>query len=278
MSLASQICIKEAEQAFFDAYYRQHAPADYPDTLADFCERFRRVELVPFHEGGWSWWADPHQEVFDKIEPVNGLRVLDYGCGSGKLGTYLAHRGADVNGFDLSGEATAVANHSAARYGLSAEFRQMDAENLTYPDNEFDLALGFGVLHHVIKYPRASSELFRVMKPGARAVFVETLWDNPVLNLARRATLAEEDAGDAHLTDRNIREFCHNFSDLRLDKRHLLYMSKRLGKLPKPDLSIPLRPRAFWHFVKALDDTLLHFTPLRRYCGEVIVWMGKSQN
>jgi 2-polyprenyl-3-methyl-5-hydroxy-6-metoxy-1,4-benzoquinol methylase len=267
--------MKEAERIWFDNYYRQRTRLEYPHSVEEFVERFKRVELVPFCDGGWNWWADPHQEVFDVIGSVKGLRVLDYGCGSGTVGMYLSHLGACVQGFDLSQESTKVANDVSARYGLSAEFQQMDAESLRYAENEFDLVIGFGVLHHVIKYPRASSELLRVMKPGARAVFVETLWDNPLLNLGRRMTLADEDAGDAHLTDRNIREFCSGFASVRLDKRHLIYMLKRFGKLPERNLAHPLCPRPFWKFVKVVDNALLSVKPLRHYCGEVIVWLAK---
>lgn len=275
MSTLTQTDMKEAERVWFDNYYRERTPAEYPDSLEHFVERFRRVELIPFCEGGWNWWADPHQEVFDTIGAVKGLRVLDYGCGSGTVGMYLSHLGACVQGFDLSREATNVANVVALRYGLSAQFQQMDAENLRYASNDVDLVIGFGVLHHVIKYPRASSELLRVMKPGARAVFIETLWDNPLLNLGRRMTLADEDAGDAHLTDRNIREFCHEFRSVRLDKRHLVYMLKRFGKLPKRNLADPIRPRPLWKFVKLFDNAILSIAPLRYYCGEVIVWLTK---
>jgi 2-polyprenyl-3-methyl-5-hydroxy-6-metoxy-1,4-benzoquinol methylase len=274
----AQASTKEAEQAFFDAYYKERAANDYPSELVEFLEKFRRVELIPFCDGGWNWWADPHQEVFDTVGPVGGLSVLDYACGSGKVGVYLSSLGAHVQGFDLSTEAIQVAKAAVGRYHLSAEFQQMDAESLTYPDSCFDLVIGFGVLHHVIKYSRASAELLRVMKPCATAVFVETLWDNPLLNFGRRLTLAKEDAGDAHLTERVIHDFCRHFGQIKLDKRHLIYMLKRLVKLPNPDLSLPVRPRPFWKFVKAVDDTLLRLKPLRGYCGEVIVWLKKGSD
>jgi ubiquinone/menaquinone biosynthesis C-methylase UbiE len=151
----------------------------------------------------------------------------------------------------------------------------MDAEELCYPDNSFDLVVGFGVLHHVIKYPRASFHLLRVMRPAARAIFVETLWDNPVINLVRRFTTEDEEAGDAELTDKNIRQFSRGFRQVRLEKRHLVYMLKRLAKLPPRELSIAMRPRSFWRGVKSVDDLLLRFQPLRRYCGEVIIALEK---
>jgi len=265
--------VKEAEREWHDAYYKANALGAYPPTPEEFRRQFQRVELTPFCEGGWSWWADPRREALDTVGDVRGLRVLDYGCGFGRLGMYLALCGAQVWGFDLSGLAIETANEVVCRYGLSAQFEQMDAEELRYADDSFDLAIGFGVLHHVIKYPSAGSQLSRVLSPGGRAVFHETLWDNPLINLVRRFTGEHADAGDAHLTDKNIREFFWDFSQLRLEKRHLLYMLKRLAKLPQPDLNAPPTPRPFWRLVKSMDRQILRFPPLRRYCGEVIIYV-----
>lgn len=266
---------KQAEREWHDAFYAAHAASDYPETLAEFQERFRRIELTPFCDGGWNRWADPRQEALAALGEMRGLSVLDYGCGAGTLGMYLSLCGAHVRGFDLSLEGIKVANEVAKRYGLSVQFEQMDAEDLGYPNNSFDLVVGFGVLHHVIKYPRASSHLLRVMKPSAKAIFVETLWDNPVINLVRRFTTEEEEAGDAALTEKNIRQFSEGFRRVQLEKRHLVYMLKRLAALPLRDLNMPMRPRTFWKRVKSLDDRLLRFKPLRRYCGEVIISLEK---
>jgi 2-polyprenyl-3-methyl-5-hydroxy-6-metoxy-1,4-benzoquinol methylase len=266
---------KQAEREWHDAFYAAHASEAYPETLAEFEEQFKRVELTAFCEGGWNWWSDPRQEALEALGEVRGRSVLDYGCGAGTLGMYLSHCGAKVRGFDLSQEAINVASAAAHRYGLFAQYEQMDAEELRYPADSFDLVVGFGVLHHVIKYPRANSELLRVLKPDARAIFVETLWDNPVINLVRRFTTEDEEAGDAKLTEQSIRQFCQGFRHAQLEKRHLVYMLKRLAKLPPRDLANPMRPRHFWRLVKSFDDIVLRFPPLRRYCGEVIISLEK---
>jgi ubiquinone/menaquinone biosynthesis C-methylase UbiE len=177
--------------------------------------------------------------------------------------------------FDLSQEAIQTAHEAAARYGLVAQFDQMDAEALRYEDEFFDLVIGFGVLHHVVKYPHASAELNRVIRPGGRAVFHESLWDNPALNLVRRFTITDTEAGDAQLTERKVREFCRGFSQVRLEKRHLAYMLKRLASLPERNLGEAIRARPLLRFLKSLDESLLRFKPLRRYCGEVIIYLEK---
>jgi 2-polyprenyl-3-methyl-5-hydroxy-6-metoxy-1,4-benzoquinol methylase len=267
--------IKQTERAWHDSVYGTHAEYAYPDTPEDFEKIFVKGQISCFCDGGWSWWGDARREALDVVGDVSGLRVLDYGCGYGGLGLYLSRRGAQVWGFDLSAPAVETANKAAQRYGLPAEFAQMDAADLTYPDQFFDLVIGFGVLHHVIKYPGADSHLLRILKPGASAVFHETLWDNPLINFARRFTSEHSDAGDVPLTELEIRRFGQDFHHVRLEKHHLLYMLKRLAKLPRPDWSAQLVPRLWWRGVKALDHQILRLAPLRRYCGEVVVFLQK---
>jgi 2-polyprenyl-3-methyl-5-hydroxy-6-metoxy-1,4-benzoquinol methylase len=268
------VSIKAAEQRWHDQHYKQHAQDEYPPTPEAFLEYFRRIHLTGFCEGGWSYWGDTRCEALQMIGSVRGRRVLDYGCGSGQLGIYLALQGADVSGFDLSPWGVATARRAAEAYAVPAEFRAADAEDLDYPDNSFDLVIGLGVLHHVIKYARAAEQLHRVLRPGAKAYFLETLWDNPAINFARRFTTLEEDAGDARLTARRIVEFGADFRSLTLHPRHLLYMCKRLARLPERDVRRPLRARPMWRALKKLDSFLAR-TPLRHYCGEVIVVLEK---
>ncbi len=270
MSASPLSQVKLAEQCWHDGWYRENARKEFPDSTADFREFFFRVQLAPFCGGGWAYWGDARTEMLRMWGDVNGLSVLDYGCGSGQLGIYLAMLGAEVSGFDLSPMGIDVASRAASRYGLSCSFTAMDAEKLEYPDQCFDLVVGFGVLHHVIKYPQSAYHLARVLKPGGRAIFHETLWDNPLINLVRRWTTEDGDAGDAHLTERSILEFGRACAQTEIHKRHIFYMLKRLASLPERDLSQPLRPRPIWKVVKKIDQGLIRLG-LSRFCGEAIV-------
>jgi 2-polyprenyl-3-methyl-5-hydroxy-6-metoxy-1,4-benzoquinol methylase len=274
MSAAPISSIKLAEQAWHDDWYQNNARKEFPDSPADFREFFFRVQLAPFCDGGWAYWGDARTEMLDLIGDVRSLNVLDYGCGSGQLGIYLAMLGADVSGFDLSPKGIEVANWAAQKYGLNCSFKAMDAESLEYPGQSFDLVVGFGVLHHVIKYPKSAFQLARVLKPKGRAVFHETLWDNPLINLARRFTMPSGDAGDAHLTERAIRQFGAAFSRTEVCKRHILYMLKRFSALPDRDLSQSLVSRPFWRGVRGVDQSLTRLG-LSRFCGEAIVLYTK---
>src|SRR6266852_3775522 len=93
---------KLAEQVWHDNWYKKNAPKEFPDGPAQFREFFSRVQLEPFCNGGWAYWGDARTEMMHLLGDVRGLRVLDYGCGSGQLGIYLAMLGVNVSGFDLS--------------------------------------------------------------------------------------------------------------------------------------------------------------------------------
>lgn len=265
---------KLREQAWHDAQYEKNAAEEFPLNPDDFRKHFARVQLEPFCNGGWSYWGDARNEIMRMVGNVNGLRVLDYGCGTGQLGIYLAMLGAEISGFDLSPKGVEAANWAAHRYGLNCSFQTMDAEDLDYPDRYFDLVIGFGVLHHVIKYPRSALQLHRILKPQGRAVFHETLWDNPLINFVRNWTMAEDEAGDAHLTESGIRQFGASFSAVEIHKRNILYMLKRLARLPEWNISGPLRPRPFWKAVKKFDQLLI-MLGCSRLCGEGIVLYQK---
>jgi 2-polyprenyl-3-methyl-5-hydroxy-6-metoxy-1,4-benzoquinol methylase len=265
---------KSLEKAWHDNWFVQHGRQEFPESPDEFRELFSRVNLEAFCDGGWAYWGDARVEMMQMIGDVRGLTVLDYGCGSGQLGMYLAMQGANVSGFDLSPAGVELANWASGKYGLNCSFRALDAEEIDYPDESFDLIVGFGVLHHVIKYPKAPSQLARVLKPGARAIFHETLWDNPLINFARRFTMESSDAGDAHLTARGLQQFGAPFAKTEVHQQNILYMLKRFSKLPVRDLSRPLVPRPFWRGVRKIDRGLMRLG-LARFCGEAVVLYTK---
>lgn len=265
---------RKAELVWHNAFYANTRQV-YPDSLEDFRRFFVRHHLTPFCDGGGSWWTDARQEMVNGIGDVRGKRVLDYGCGVGMLGIYLSSCGAEVWGFDLSSTAIEIARETALKYAQHARFEQMDAAELTYLDNFFDLVVGFGVIHHVVKYPGVAHQLIRVLKPGGKAAFHETLWDNPIFNFARRFTMKDADAGDVRLRERDIRMFFRDFRNITIDKYHLLYMTKRLVRPSEGAPGAECQARPFWRMLKNIDKQLLRFAPLRRYCGEVVVLLQK---
>ncbi|GAA4759349.1 class I SAM-dependent methyltransferase [Actinomycetospora chibensis] len=108
--------------------------------------------------------------VLDAVGPCDGLDVLDAGCGEGYMGRLLAERGARVVGADISDSLVdaARAHEDAERLGLRYEVASL--EDLTEPDDSFDLVVCNHVLSDVADPGRALAELGRVLRPGGRLV------------------------------------------------------------------------------------------------------------
>lgn len=113
-----------------------------------------------------SWW-----ELFELVVQEAGLRgakVLDAGCGTGRLAVALAERGvARVWGVDASPEMLAVARAKAPSVG----FKQGRLEALPFKDGWFDAAVTWLVVH-LVDRPAAFSELRRVLASGGRLAIV----------------------------------------------------------------------------------------------------------
>jgi O-methyltransferase/aklanonic acid methyltransferase len=103
------------------------------------------------------------------IEP--GQRVLDVATGRGAVLFPAAERvgaAGEVVGIDLAGGMVQATNEEAARRGLAARARVMDAERLDFPDGAFDRVLcGFGIMFFP-HLDRTLDEFRRVLKPGGR--------------------------------------------------------------------------------------------------------------
>ena len=63
----------------------------------------------------------------------------------------------------------------------------MDAHNLKFESNSFDLVIGRAILHH-LDADTALKSIHKVLKSNGRAIFIEPLADNPLLKLFRALT------------------------------------------------------------------------------------------
>lgn len=127
---------------------------------------------------------DYFQEV---IGDVCGKRILDVGCGSGWLSVYLAQKGAGfVHGFDVSPKMVEVARKRAKANGVSdkVEFSYDSAENVKFEKETFDYVVGISVLHHV-DMEAFQSKIRGILKASGRAVFIEPLGENKIIEFVR---------------------------------------------------------------------------------------------
>ncbi len=101
------------------------------------------------------------------LGPLEGLRILDLGCGKGRFARRLADEGADVIGLDLSQSMLAEAGHLPRVRG--------SALRLPFGADSFDALVAVEVFQHLP--PRgvhaALAEARRVVRPGGRLAIVD---------------------------------------------------------------------------------------------------------
>lgn len=78
-----------------------------------------------------------------------GMKVLEVGCGVGTESVFMAIRGMDVMGVDLSASAVTLSQQLADFYGVKVNFQQGDVASLNFADQSFDVICDQGVFHHL---------------------------------------------------------------------------------------------------------------------------------
>lgn len=200
-----------AEMNIEDRVARERAAHDEDDVLGRayaLKARFAHTMATPAIQ-------QMEREIAGDLGDVEGLSVLDFGCGRGEMSLRLLHSGARVVGIDISKTYVDIARSEATAAGHDPglfEFLVMDAHILEFEDNCFDLVIGRGILHH-LDYETALAEVRRVLRPGGRAVFLEPLGSNPLLRVFRALTPKARTKDERPFYRRDIRKFSHLWED-----------------------------------------------------------------
>ena len=120
------------------------------------------------------FWLRRHMAVVEMpLDGLRGKRVLEIGPGAGGHSALFARHGAIVTAVDIT---QVRADATAAKFNIlgadDCKSMQGDAEDLPFEDNAFDFIYSNGVLHHTTSTETAMDEVFRVLKPGGRAVIL----------------------------------------------------------------------------------------------------------
>ncbi len=120
----------------------------------------RRAEL---HSPLAQRWR---QEILSQIPQGRKLKILDVGCGTGFFTILLAKEGHDAIGTDLTPEMQEHSVTLAKEEGVDCQFLVMDAENLDFPDESFDVVISRNLTWTLPHAEQGYGEWARVLKPG----------------------------------------------------------------------------------------------------------------
>lgn len=106
--------------------------------------------------------------------PVSG-DILEIGTGKGHFALALAKRGFSFISIDLSEEEQKIARLNIQYHGLEKQvaFRIENAQNLSFPDQSFDVIFSVNVFHHLGKPQLVLNEIARLLKPAGKVVMAD---------------------------------------------------------------------------------------------------------
>jgi arsenite methyltransferase len=129
--------------------------------------------------------------VIEMLTPKPGEHVLDIGVGPGLLAYDLARLVGDkgrVVGLDNAAAMVTLARARLADF-KQAECVEGQATELAFPNSSFDAVVSTQVYEYVADMPRALGELHRVLKPGGRALVLDTDWRSIVWHSSDNARM-----------------------------------------------------------------------------------------
>lgn len=131
--------------------------------------------------------AVENHHILSLVGNLHQKKILDLGCGLGDASLYFASKEALVSAVDISPEMIKLVKTLAKKYqfGQKIKAEVMLAENLKFPQNYFDFVYGNGLLHHVDIH-QSLRETWRVLKPTGKAIFIEPLAHNFLINVYRK--------------------------------------------------------------------------------------------
>lgn len=218
-----------------------------------------------------------HEYFFNLIDDVENLKILDFGCGDGWTSIKLVEKGANVVGIDISEELIfkALENKEQLNYGDNLSFQVMAGEDLQFESDSFDMVVGNSVLHHT-EINGAINSIYRVLKDGGKAIFVEPMNQNIFLRIWRLLTPWRRSSTEKALMTGDVKFIRSVFS--KTNERYFnLFSMATIGLLvlfPKSALAKRLNVIS-----TAFDERIINRLPsLGQYCAVVVLELQKKSS
>ena len=130
-----------------------------------------------------TWYAkitrkgiEEYQKLADRLsrETPENSRILEVAPGPGYLAIELAKRGRyEIVGLDISESLVRIARENARMESVSIDFQHGNASAMSFDDNSFDLVVCRAAFKNFTQPVEALDEMYRVLKPGGRAIVID---------------------------------------------------------------------------------------------------------
>jgi ubiquinone/menaquinone biosynthesis C-methylase UbiE len=148
----------------------------------------------------------------EQLQYANGRRVLELGSHCWIPWIESSDIQPDVlECINISEKELQKGSNAAKTSRVKPRFSLMDANNLEFADESFDMVFGSSILHH-LDFVRALDEIQRVLKPQGQILFVEPLDNNPIGKLVRALTPQARTQDEQPLRTKEIAEIQKRFN------------------------------------------------------------------
>ena len=175
-------------------------------------EQIRQEMNLLYEEGGYEF-PTPYDQIrsseidqytLEMIPNTANKKILDIACGAGRAASIIENCEQMV-GIDISDVAIAQANKL---YGHlpNHQFLQMNAINLDFPDNTFDIIIIIEAMDHFSDYQKVLREAFRVLKSGGCLLLNSANRDSLHLRITRALGYSEFKTNCQHIQEFRLEE------------------------------------------------------------------------
>lgn len=139
------------------------------------CADFTNLRISELNSEKRDLWLDI---IYPKLDHNKELNILDIGTGSGFLAILMASLGHRVTGIDLSSSMIESAKKLSEALGYNIDFKVMDAENLDFQNESFDVVMSRNLTWTLPNVENAYKEWYRILKPHGMLINFDANYGN----------------------------------------------------------------------------------------------------
>ena len=241
---------------------------EYWSTRTEGYSEVNQKELQGMQKEAWLSVLTMH---FPKKDKEN-LKILDIGTGPGFFPIILSEAGYKVTAVDYTPAMLEKAKENAGTLGERITFMQMDAQNLEFESDSFDVVISRNLMWNLENPGRAYSEWHRVLKPGGVLLNFDANWYGYLYDDEKRKAYEQDrkNVKDCNLDDHYL---CTD-----IDRMEEIAREIPLSAIKRPQWDIEMMEEIGFSGIKAdteiwrqvwSDEEKLNYgsTPMFMICG-----------